>query len=243
MPVTTPPPLPRPSWDDLSARAKLSTAQRRVLAHVELADSPLTASEVGSALGLHHNTVREHLDALVDSGFIRVTSTHTGRRGRPALRYSATAPEPGQVLDGYLSLLDSVAAVLGDNESGRAFADEIGRQWAARTETSAPQRSGTGPMTDAERLQALLPGLAAMGFAPELVPGGIVLRACPLVTSRRVPAELVCRMHQAFLNEDLRRNDAATDPQGKAGPRAGAVVLPLRPEGCRILLRPDGPAR
>ena len=99
--------LPRPSWADLSARTELTVARRRVLELIETAHRPMTAAEVASALDLHHNTVREHLDALVDAGFVEVSSKPTGRRGRPALRYASTAPNPEEVLDSYLTLLDA----------------------------------------------------------------------------------------------------------------------------------------
>lgn len=56
--------LPRPSWADLSTRAGLSAAQRRVLEVVESAAEPQTTVQLARALNLHHNTVREHLDAL-----------------------------------------------------------------------------------------------------------------------------------------------------------------------------------
>ena len=58
------PSLPRPALGDLSARANLSAARRRVLEVVEASNDAMTAVQVASALNLHHNTVREHLDAL-----------------------------------------------------------------------------------------------------------------------------------------------------------------------------------
>lgn len=214
MPLTHPPGLPRPSWDDLSARSELSTARQRVLEEVETAHQPLKATEVAERLGLHHNTVREHLDALVEAGFVTTASQSTGRRGRPALLYSSTAPDPGEVLDSYLALLDAVAETLGSGEQAQRTAKEIGRRWAAgmqadpttdhgSSSTSAPSSSS------ATTLDELVPELSVMGFAPEVHDEAIILKACPLITGRRVPHELVCLMHEGFLEASVHGTDDA----------------------------------
>ena len=70
--------LPRPSWADLSTRAGLSAAQRRVLEAVESASEPQTTVQLARALNLHHNTVREHLDALASAGFVATSTRPTG---------------------------------------------------------------------------------------------------------------------------------------------------------------------
>lgn len=263
MPVTQPPRLPRPSWDDLSSRSELSIARQRVLDRVERAHRPLRTAEVAEELGLHHNTVREHLDALVEAGFVRTTSQPTGRRGRPALLYSSTAPDPSEVLDGYLALLDAVAESLGSGEQAAAGARTIGRRWArtarqARASrassgpaVSAPQQSSTSRSSRAARggspgtqqpehpLAAIMPELAAMGFAPEPDGEELVLKACPLITGTRVPHLLVCVMHEAYLEEMYRAEAAPARSTGRC-PAAShcphLAVAPLLPEGCRIAM-------
>ena len=137
------PSLPRPALGDLSARANLSAARRRVLEVVEASNDAMTAVQVASALNLHHNTVREHLDALVDAGFVTVSTKPTGKRGRPALRYASTAPDPQQMVDAYLLLLDAIADTLGEGEEARAAALEIGRRWAELTPAPLPSPRST----------------------------------------------------------------------------------------------------
>ena len=105
--------LPRPSWADLSTRAGLSAAQRRVLEAVESASEPQTTVQLARALNLHHNTVREHLDALASAGFVATSTRPTGHRGRSSLLYFSTAPDPAEVLNTYLTLLDAIADTLG----------------------------------------------------------------------------------------------------------------------------------
>ncbi|SDN71428.1 Predicted transcriptional regulator, ArsR family [Actinomyces ruminicola] len=229
--------LPRPAWADLSARAELSQARRRVLEEIEHASHPLTAAQVARALDLHHNTVREHLDALVEAGLVTVSTSSTGRRGRPALRYAPAGPDPAQVVGSYLALLDAIVDQLGDGEQARQRALAIGRRWAQLTpaDPAAPSAQAANP---AAQLEALLPHLSVMGFAPEFDGEQVVLKACPLVTSSRPPHALVCLMHQGFLNErygkapaDAPRSDDAVD-----GP-AGSIrfsVTPLCADGCHV---------
>lgn len=126
---------PQPAWASLVARAGLSPARRRVLRAVQESASPVSAAELAQDLGLHHNTVREHLESLVKQGMVSMTPVSTGRRGRPTLRYQVTAPDPIEVLVSYTTLLDAVAQTLGEGEEARQVALTIGRRWAAESAT------------------------------------------------------------------------------------------------------------
>jgi len=228
--------LPRPAWADLSARAELSQARRRVLEEVEHATHPLTAVQVARALNLHHNTVREHLDALVEAGLVTASTVSNGRRGRPALRYAPAGPDPAQVVGSYLALLDAIVDQLGDGEPARLRALAIGRRWAQLT----PADPAAPAQTDnpAGQLASLLPHLSLMGFAPDFDGEQVVLKACPLVTGARPPHPLVCLMHEGFLNERYAGASATTSTAGEsADPPAGSVrfsVTPLCADGCHL---------
>ena len=217
------PSLPRPALGDLSARANLSAARRRVLEVVEASNDAMTAVQVASALNLHHNTVREHLDALVDAGFVTVSTKPTGKRGRPALRYASTAPDPQQMVDAYLLLLDAIADTLGEGEDAHATALEIGRRWAELTPCTVAEPTVDGEQVD--RVTALIPYLAVMGFAPEVSGDTVVLRSCPLITRNHQPRDLVCTMHEGFLR-------AVVGPDPAAYERL--KFLPNGPDGCQI---------
>lgn len=196
----------------------------------------MTAAEVASALDLHHNTVREHLDALVDAGFVEVSAKPTGRRGRPALRYASTAPDPDEVLDSYLTLLDAIAETLGTGPRAREIALAIGRRWARMTPSAQQVEDpgeGAGP---AQRAASLLPDLSIMGFAPEPHGDSIVLKACPLVTRARVPHPLVCVMHEGYLNEVYERAGLHRSSAGETGARTRLTLVPLCEDGCRVVV-------
>ncbi|MDO5063421.1 helix-turn-helix transcriptional regulator [Actinomyces bowdenii] len=225
--------FPRPALGDLTARADLSAARRRVLEVVEASDEAMTAVQVASALNLHHNTVREHLDSLVDAGFVTISTRPTGKRGRPALRYSSTAPDPRQVIESYLTLLDAVAQILGEGEEAEATALAIGQRWAELS-PSVLDVAAAFDATTKERMSALLPHLAMMGFAPEVKDDEIVLRTCPLVSHGHNPHPLVCAMHEGFL-----RAVTYDDGNRQAVACNGDIVTPVRiirptANGCRL---------
>lgn len=176
---------PQPAWASLVARAGLSPARRRVLRAVQESASPVSAAELAQDLGLHHNTVREHLESLVKQGMVSMTPVSTGRRGRPTLRYQVTAPDPVEVLVSYTTLLDAVARTLGEGEEARQVALTIGRRWAAESAThpgvtaapgnSAQSDAATGPADTATGLAdtTAAPGAdaAAPGNAGAPAPG------------------------------------------------------------------------
>ena len=176
---------PQPAWASLVARAGLSPARRRVLRAVQESASPVSAAELAQDLGLHHNTVREHLESLVKQGMVSMTPVSTGRRGRPTLRYQVTAPDPVEVLVSYTTLLDAVAQTLGEGEEARQVALTIGRRWAAESAThpgvtaapgnSAQSDAATGPADTATGPAdtAAAPGAdaAAAGNAGAPAPG------------------------------------------------------------------------
>lgn len=226
--------LPRPTWSDLSARADLTVARRRVLELVEASTVPLTAAELADRLALHHNTVREHLDALVEAGFVTASTRPTGRRGRPALLYTAVSPDPMIVIDSYLTLLDAIVETFGTGHEAQSIALRIGHRWAELSPARAaePLPEGAG---DSDRLAALLPDLALMGFAPQIEGEKVVLKACPLVTRSRAPHPLVCAMHEGFLNAAARRRGllpAAPEGAPDHGDRPLLAVYPLLDDGC-----------
>lgn len=204
---------------------------------VEQSSLPLTAAQAARALNLHHNTVREHLDALVEADLVTVSANPTGRRGRPALRYAPAGPDPAQVTGSYLALLDAVVEQLGDGESARSRALEIGRRWARLTPPE-PTAATTQAADPAIRLKALLPHLSLMGFAPDFDGERIILKACPLVTGSRPPHPLVCVMHEGFLNERYAqsREDTSNSAGEQGAPTAFRrfALTPLCADGCHV---------
>lgn len=66
--------------------------RRAVLDALRASDSPLGVTEVAGQLGVHPNTVRFHLDALVTEGAVECSRQETSGPGRPRTVY-APGPE------------------------------------------------------------------------------------------------------------------------------------------------------
>lgn len=142
----------------------LRQSRAKVLHLLRAAGAPLGARQVADRAGLHANTARFHLDALVEAGLAaRAPQTRCGP-GRPSTAYRAVEGGTSghrryRLLAEMLSSL--IAGVM--PEPGQAAA-EAGREWGRYlTEEPAPYRR-----LDADQaVERLTATLEEIGFAPE----------------------------------------------------------------------------
>jgi len=73
-----------------ATRPPLSTSRAALLETLQGQPEPTTLVALIAATGLHANTLREHLDALVKHGLVRRHHAEPSGRGRPAWLYEAT---------------------------------------------------------------------------------------------------------------------------------------------------------
>ncbi|WP_402844088.1 ArsR family transcriptional regulator [Microbacterium sp. GXS0129] len=71
-----------------------SESRVRILAML-LEGADRTIDDLTSATGLHPNTVREHLQRLIESGFVLAEAEHRTTRGRPRTLYRAATGQRG----------------------------------------------------------------------------------------------------------------------------------------------------
>lgn len=222
---------PRPGTE----RRPLSEAPRQLLALLADEPAPLTLAGLAEASGLHPNTVRDHLDALVRRGLVSRTKAAVTGRGRPAWAYAAVSTDvETPEYSGLASALAGVIArtspspaedaALAGEEWGRELADDRGVSVAAVTAESARDR--------------VLEMLGDLGFAPVAEPGEpsrVRLTRCPLLEAAHRHPEVVCAVHLGIVRGALAAQGA--DPSGtELAPFAepGACVLvvpPLPPSG------------
>lgn len=173
-----------------------------VLSLLDSAEQPLTASDVAALLGLHPNTARVHLEALVDMGRAERRLGHSGGPGRPPVLYTARrsldrGPRHYRLLASMLA--DGVAA----SRSPRRTALGVGRRWgAALVTTSAGSTSDKGNRP----VDRMLDMLDALDFAPDrTTPVGaeIRLRGCPFLELARERTDVVCSLHLGLMQGAL----------------------------------------
>lgn len=177
---------------------------------MQAARGPLTVPEVAELVRLHPNTVRFHLDGLVEQGLAERTSEERDVPGRPRALYSA-APQTrhvgrrsyrllAQILVGYL------AAHI---EQPEKAAQDAGEEWG-RFLTNRPAPFRRVDATAATR--ALTDKLDDIGFDPEAVTAGrrreIFLRHCPFREAAEQHSKVVCSVHLGLMRGVLGALDA-----------------------------------
>jgi len=196
----------------------VTAAQARVLATLREAGRAVTLTELQDLTGLHANTLRGHLDALVRGGNTSRIASRSGGRGRPAWSYLVREPEYAALALALASGLDQGADPAAESGSesrsergsgkGRALdpaAVRGGRAWGERL------RSQLGTVEDGR--ERVLLALTHTGFAPEANGDHVTLHACPLLEAARAHPAVVCAVHLGLVEGVLGRRGASLHPR------------------------------
>jgi len=221
------------------------------------AKEPLSVVQVASMVGVHVNTARFHLEALVDTGLATRESEVRAAPGRRRVLYTGVLPnQTHERAQGYRLLAEILTAAIARQypEVGdQMYA--IGQEWG-RYLTSRPEPFAV--LDEDEMATRLTDKLDALWFAPELrrePQPCLLLHNCPfLLTALRAPA-VVCQLHAGMINGSLaelrsQRRVVELTPQaephlclGVLGPISdepvGAMVLRLGPASDEAADRPS----
>lgn len=198
-----------PAWGPLPPAPPspaLSRSRAAVLELLDAADQPLDLAAVADATGLHVNTLREHLDALLTMGLVRREAAPSAGRGRPAWLYRAvrrTAPTSE-----YAGLATALAATL-HRTSDQPVRDAVtaGTEWGHEVARDAGPPNGTGHAAARHQVVRVL---ERMGFEPEADAGDVTVRLtrCPLLDAARRHPDIVCGVHLGIVRGALQEYDA-----------------------------------
>lgn len=199
----------------------------------------VTVHQLAQVLRQHANTVREHLDALVDVGLaVRESGTPVGR-GRPPIYYRALPPEESRPqIREYATLASVLAAQL-----ARVSRDPVGDALAAG-HLWGQQLGAVGPPGDVGARARSLTVLGNLGFDPvELPDGDVDLRSCPMLEAAKANPTIVCGVHLGLLQGLYRAHQGSAD-QVRLEPfaKCGACLLRL-PDGVDVVGKDAGPAQ
>ncbi|MGO3325760.1 helix-turn-helix transcriptional regulator [Gordonia sp. (in: high G+C Gram-positive bacteria)] len=214
---------PRPLGPDPTPNTApdLTAAQRATLDMLRGASEPARVRDVAARLGLHTNTVREHLDALVGVGLATRIRAEAVGRGRPAWRYAAVAADDVAVR-AYTGMAVALAGHLrrtADDPAAQAL--ELGRSWGSDLASGRPRTGGDS------RTQVLA-HLTDFGFAPVDESTTIALTRCPLLDAARRYPDITCQIHRGLVQGAL---DALGDT------RTRPVLIPFAARGsCTLRL-------
>ena len=183
----------------------LGQSRAHVFDLLRAAGSPVGVQEIADRAGLHPNTARFHLDALVDAGLAARAPKERTTPGRPSMAYRAVAGGETMGRRRYRLLAEMLTSLIAGMlpKPGEA-AGEAGREWGRYlTEPPPPyQRLDAGEAV--ERLTAIL---AEIGFAPEAVTDGtqyqLRLRQCPFREVAENHQDVVCQLHLGLMQGAL----------------------------------------
>ncbi|WP_405065072.1 helix-turn-helix domain-containing protein [Kribbella sp. NBC_01510] len=198
-------------------------------------DAPLGVTELAGRLGIHPNTVRFHLDALVTQGLVDRRLEEPTGRGRPRTVHT---PHPGMDRGGrrqYHLLAKILLGQLSTSPDAGAAAEAAGRNWGGYLVEHIPPSRQPGVAEATQRLTAMMTDL---GFAPE--PDGdpadrIRLRHCPFLELAEEYSSTLCPLHLGLMRgalTEIRAPITATSLEPFAEPDACIVHLsPARSTG------------
>lgn len=206
-------------------------ADRRtmVLRALAAAGRPLSIAQLADELGVHPNTIRFHLDALLGTGQVEQVPPDRTGPGRPASLFRAvrgmdpTGPRQYHMLAGLL--LRTLATVPDHRARAVAAGRAQGRDLAAvRPDDTRAER--------ADAVDLLVDLLDDLGFAPERRDTQVALRRCPFLELTEDHSQVVCSIHVGLMQGAL---DAWQSPVTVTGLDAFA-----EPDLCLAHLAPPG---
>lgn len=194
----------------------LPNGQAKLLAVLDSLPAPLTLAELAEASGLHPNTLRSHLDPLLDSGAVVRTREPVSGRGRPAHRYAASGARPGPAAEVTGLAIALAEAVTHASRNPAEEARRAGRGWGRRLAQEPGRRPDVREVLD------------RMGFGPQPDPtdtSTLRLTRCPLLAAARTAPEVVCGVHHGLVEGLLNRTGAATGVELEPFAEVGACRL------------------
>lgn len=188
-------------------RASAEARDRRVviLGMLRTSATPRAIGPMADELGVHPNTVRFHLDALIESGRVERVLGQISGPGRPPIGYRPTRSMDRNGPSNYRLLATMLTSYLaGSAPDPAGAATELGQSWGpSLIETRSPGRV----RSKTEALTRIVGLLADLGFEPEPVIGPRVtqlrLRHCPFLDLVDEHADIICSLHLGLMQGAL----------------------------------------
>ena len=192
----------------------------------------MTLADLSRSTGLHANTLREHLDALVRTGRARREQGAPAGPGRPRTVYEPTSEDRAESHREYAGLASALASVIHrTSDNPREDATAAGEQWGHELAAERGRPSaGDRRRRPSDGRRDVVGMLDEIGFAPESDADGavVLLTRCPLLEAARRHPEVVCAVHLGIVRGALEEYDADPEP---------AELFPFsEPGACRLHL-------
>lgn len=238
---------PPETIDSRTHRVLAGVSRVAVLQALRVNGGLLDVQAIAERVGLHTNTVRSHLDQLMDAGLVESEVQERKTPGRPRLLFHATSTRGAGPEDSYKVLAEILASGIRDGEPAPgAVAAKAGRRWGQRLE----QQGGTSaePLDSGRALDRVVALLDEVGFAPRVsnattartLSGAtgnaagnatvIEVHQCPFYDIAREHTDVVCAVHLGLIQGAL--------DQMQAPPSTVRIEPFVRPDLCLVHITP-----
>ena len=175
----------------------ISSYSRVEILHLVQEEPQRTVSELVSATKLHPNTVREHLQRLMDDGYVVSETEHRTTRGRPRVLYSAS---------------DGVTACSPVQRRKARAAAERGDLMRRILPGSAPELDTAA----LHQIDALVEDLEGAGFDPLVDESELTveLTPCAHASAQASHRETLCSVHLSIMQSVLSSADGPLSVDG-----------------------------
>lgn len=224
---------------------------------VQASDVPLSIAQIADELGVHPNTVRFHLDTLIEEGRVEHTAPDHKGRGRPALMFQAIRQMDRGGTRRFRLLAEILTIGLAADHDASAKALAAGRAWGQRLR---PLDDTSAPVDAEESTEHLVDMLDELGFDPEWLESDTAgekqlgLRHCPFLELAETSTDVVCPIHLGLMQGALEaweapvsidRLDAFAQPDLCVAHLKSVMLGEPRPvlNGVRVEHSPAGPVR
>lgn len=190
----------------------MSSSRATLLETLRAERKAVSLSALVSASGLHRNTVREHMDALLEEGLVERQRAEAEGRGRPAWLYRATFGPQATVGNEYAGLATALAALVERTSNSPAEdAAAAGFAWGQQLAAEVGTPSSRTPAGARRQVIAIF---ERMGFEPQADRNAVDVRLtrCPLLQAAHESPKVVCSVHLGIVRGAM----AAYDHDGSA---------------------------
>ena len=201
------------------AYGPISSYSRVRILHLVQERPERTIGELCEATGLHANTIREHLQRLIEGGYVIQATEHRTTRGRPRTLYSAATGAP-----------EASSPIAREKVAGAARRGDVMRSILSEPESDLGREA-------TYQLDALVEHLEESGFEPIVDEDRMTvdLTPCPHAASAPEHRPMLCQVHLGLMQGVLTQ---------AGGPIAAECVLAAeRPEECTVQLKVAGQLR
>lgn len=182
-----------------------------VLRLVQAAEAPVSIAQIADELRVHPNTVRFHLDTLVEEGRVELAEPDHKGRGRPALLFRAVRQMDRGGTRRFRLLAEILTIGLAADADPSSKALAAGRAWGARLR---PLADAEKPVDAEESMDHLVDMLDELGFEPQWQESDTAgekqlgLRHCPFLELAESCTDVVCPIHLGLMQGALQAWDA-----------------------------------